>query len=57
MGIENARSDSIRLLAEAGAKLHREEFGPGATIEARYGSGAGDIHLESFSGDAILVLE
>ena len=39
------------------AKIHREEFGPGATIEARYGSGSGVIHLESFSGDAILVFE
>ena len=39
------------------AKIHREEFGPGATIEARYGSGSGEIHLESFSGDAILVFE
>jgi DUF4097 and DUF4098 domain-containing protein YvlB len=39
------------------ASIKREEFGPGATIRARYGSGAGEIHLESFSGDAILVLE
>jgi len=39
------------------ARIHREEFGPGATIEARYGSGSGEIHLESFSGDAVLVFE
>jgi hypothetical protein len=44
-------------LRAPGAKIHREEFGPGATIEARYGSGSGEIHLESFSGDAILVFE
>jgi len=44
-------------LRAPGAKLHREEFGPGATIEARYGSGSGEIHLESFSGDATVVME
>ena len=39
------------------ARIHREEFGPGATISARYGSGSGEIRLESFSGDAEVVLE
>ena len=40
-----------------GAKVHTEEFGPGKTMEASYGNGAGEIRMESFSGDAILVLE
>jgi DUF4097 and DUF4098 domain-containing protein YvlB len=40
-----------------GAKIHTEEFGPGKTMEARYGDGAGEIRMESFSGDATLVLE
>jgi len=44
-------------LSAPGAKADREEFGPGATINARYGSGSGEIRLESFSGDAELVLE
>ncbi len=39
------------------AKVHTEEFGPGKTIEARYGSGAGEIRMESFSGDARLIFE
>lgn len=44
-------------LSAPGAKVHREEFGPGASISARYGSGSGEIRLESFSGDAELILE
>lgn len=44
-------------LRAPGAKVHREEFGPGKTLEARYGSGNGEIRLESFSGDAVLILE
>jgi DUF4097 and DUF4098 domain-containing protein YvlB len=39
------------------AKVHSEEFGPGKALEARYGAGAGEIRLESFSGDAVLSLE
>ncbi|HTM70073.1 MAG TPA: DUF4097 family beta strand repeat-containing protein [Luteimonas sp.] len=39
------------------AKIHSEDFGPGKTMEASYGNGAGEIRMESFSGDAILVLE
>ena len=39
------------------AKIHREDFGPGKTLETSYGSGAGEIRMESFSGDAVLVLE
>lgn len=39
------------------AKIHTEEFGPGKTMQVRYGSGAGEIRMESFSGDATLILE
>jgi DUF4097 and DUF4098 domain-containing protein YvlB len=39
------------------AKIHSEDFGPGKTMEASYGNGAGEIRMESFSGDAIHVLE
>lgn len=39
------------------AKVHTEEFGPGKSIDARYGGGAGEIRMESFSGDARLILE
>ena len=44
-------------LSAPGAKVDKEEYGPGSSLEERYGSGAGDIHLETFSGDAELVLE
>ena len=44
-------------LGAPGFKARSEEFGPGKTLEARYGSGAGQIRMESFSGDAILILE
>lgn len=40
-----------------GAKVDKEEFGPGSSLEHRYGSGDGEIHLQTFSGDAELVLE
>lgn len=39
------------------ANVRTEKFGPGSSLEARYGSGAGQIRMESFSGDAELVLE
>lgn len=39
------------------ARVHKEEFGPGKRLEQRYGSGAGEIRMETFSGDAELVLE
>jgi hypothetical protein len=44
-------------LSAPGAKVHTEEFGPGKSLEARYGNGSGEIRLESFSGDAVLTLE
>ncbi len=40
-----------------GAKIEREEFGPGASFHSHYGAGKGEIRLESFSGDAELRLE
>jgi DUF4097 and DUF4098 domain-containing protein YvlB len=44
-------------LRAPGAKIDKEEFGPGSSFEQRYGSGAGEIRMETFSGDAILDLE
>src|SRR5690606_14367698 len=44
-------------LRAPGARVQREEFGPGASISARYGSGAGEIRLASVSSDAELVVE
>lgn len=43
-------------LEAPGAKIQREEFGPGASFKARYGSGKGEVHMETFSGDATLRL-
>ena len=40
-----------------GAKVDKQEFGPGSSLEHRYGGGDGEIHIETFSGDAELVLE
>lgn len=40
-----------------GAQVRKEEFGPGSSFNQRYGSGAGEIRLETFSGDADLTLE
>ena len=44
-------------LAAPGARVRKEEFGPGSSLEQRYGSGTGAIHLETFSGDAQLTLQ
>jgi hypothetical protein len=44
-------------LRAPGAKIQKEEFGPGSSFEQRYGSGSGEIQLESFSGDTTLDLE
>ena len=44
-------------LAAPGARVKKEEYGPGSSLDQRYGSGAGEIHLETFSGDAQLTLE
>ncbi len=44
-------------LGAPNAKIHTEEFGPGKTLTASYGNEEGEIRMESFSGDASLVLE
>lgn len=44
-------------LEAPGAKIEREEFGPGSSFNQSYGAGKGDIRLESFSGDAALRLQ
>jgi hypothetical protein len=44
-------------LSAPGAKVRKEEFGPGSSFEQRYGNGSGEIRLETFSGDATLILE
>jgi hypothetical protein len=44
-------------LTAPGAKIDREEFGPGSSFHKGYGSGKGEVRLESFSGDAELRLQ
>jgi DUF4097 and DUF4098 domain-containing protein YvlB len=39
------------------AQIDRPKHGPGSSFEHRYGSGDGEITLESFSGDARLQLD
>ena len=59
------RSVSARISAQSfsgdlhapGAKIQKEEFGPGSSFDQRYGNGAGEIHLQTFSGDATLELK
>lgn len=43
-------------LSAPGAKIEREEFGPGSSFRTRYGAGNGDVRFETFSGDATLRL-
>lgn len=59
------KSLSARLSAESfsgdlsapGATVKKEEYGPGSSLEQRYGNGAAEIRLETFSGDAQLSLQ
>jgi hypothetical protein len=44
-------------LSAPDAKIRKEEFGPGSSFHQRYGDGAGEVHIETFSGDATLVLQ
>lgn len=44
-------------LGAPGAIITKEEFGTGKHLQARYGSGAGDIRVETFSGDMTLTLD
>lgn len=41
-------------LSAPGAKIRKEEFGPGSSFRVRYGSGKGDVRIQTFSGDAII---
>src|SRR5690606_26997710 len=43
-------------LAAPGAKIKKEEFGPGSSFRVRYGSGKGDVRIQTFSGDARLIM-
>ena len=40
-----------------GAKIEREEYGPGSSFHTRYGAGKGEVRIETFSGDATLRLQ
>lgn len=44
-------------LSAPGAKVDKEEFGPGSSLRTRYGNGAGEIRVETFSGDFTLSLD
>ncbi|MFT3763488.1 MAG: DUF4097 family beta strand repeat-containing protein [Pseudoxanthomonas sp.] len=44
-------------LRAPGAQINRPKYGPGASLDTRYGSGDGEISIETFSGDAELRLE
>ena len=44
-------------LSAPGAKIEREEFGPGSSFHTRYGAGKGEVRIETFSGDATLRLQ
>jgi DUF4097 and DUF4098 domain-containing protein YvlB len=43
-------------LSAPGAKIEREEFGPGSSFRTQYGAGKGEVRIETFSGDATLRL-
>lgn len=43
-------------LSAPGAKIEREEYGPGSSFHTRYGAGKGEVRIETFSGDASLRL-
>ena len=54
----NVRGESFSGdLTAPGAQVIRPKHGPGSSFEHRYGSGDGDITIESFSGDATLQLD
>ena len=44
-------------LSAPGAKIIKPEHGPGSSFSTRYGSGDGEINIETFSGNATLRLE
>lgn len=44
-------------LSAPGARVERPKYGPGASLEHRYGDGRGEISIETFSGDAELTFD
>ncbi len=44
-------------LRAPGVEVRKEEFGPGKSLDTRYGSGSGEIRIETFSGDMTLSLD
>ena len=44
-------------LQAPGADIQRTRHGPGSGLEHRYGSGSGEVSIETFSGDARLQLD
>lgn len=44
-------------LRAAGASVEKPKYGPGSSFSHRYGDGDGEIRIETFSGDAELILE
>lgn len=44
-------------LSIPGANVIKTKYGPGSSVEHRYGSGSGEITIETFSGDTELRLE
>ncbi|MCF7221981.1 DUF4097 family beta strand repeat-containing protein [Marilutibacter chinensis] len=44
-------------LRAPGADIQRPRHGPGASFEHRYGSGEGEVSIETFSGDATLHMD
>jgi len=54
----NVRGESFSgHLRAPGASIDKPRYGPGSSFEHRYGSGSGDIHLETFSGSVELLLQ
>lgn len=39
-----------------GARINKTKYGPGSDFDHRYGSGSAEIRIETFSGDAELIL-
>ena len=44
-------------MSAPGAHVEKPKYGPGASLEHRYGSGNGEIRIETFSGDFELKFE
>lgn len=44
-------------LSAPGAQINRAKYGPGSDFEQRYGSGSGEIRIETFSGRGELKLD